>query len=118
MTHKIPTPSAMAWSAIGCTTRTAFVNVIGNLNSQCCISQFLKSVDVSYLRSLGNVIFQQDDATSHAVCRVLMYLEINGFCLLPWPASSPNLSPVGNIGLWAAERIDFHRSPTTKMGEV
>ena len=116
--HTGPAPGVMVWAAIGYTTRTPLVRVVGNLNSQRYISQILRPVAVPYLRGLGDVIFQQDNARPHVARRVLTYLDTEGVRLLPWPARSPDLSPIENIWSWVAERLGRHRSPATTIDEV
>ncbi|GFW16270.1 hypothetical protein TNCV_4264351 [Trichonephila clavipes] len=44
------------------TIRTLLAHVAGNLNGRSYISQILRSACMSYLRDLGDIIFQQDNA--------------------------------------------------------
>ncbi|GFY32244.1 hypothetical protein TNCV_3557521 [Trichonephila clavipes] len=82
---------------------------LDNLKTQHYISQFLRLVTVPYLRGLGYIIFQQDNSRILFACLVLSNLNAQGVQPLPKEARSPNLSPIGNIWSWVAERLSFHR---------
>lgn len=65
-----------------------------------------------YLRGLPNAILQQDNSMSHVVRHVLIFFDI----LLP--ARFPDLSPIENIWLWIAERLDRHLSTLNTVDGV
>lgn len=116
--HRGPAPGVMVWAAIGYTTRTSLVRIDGTLNADRYISDILRPVVVPYLRGLPNAIFQQDNARPHVARRVLTFLDTQGIRLLPWPARSPDLSPIENIWSWVAERLARHPSPANTVDEV
>ena len=73
------------------------VRIAGTLNSQRYISEVLEPVVLPYLQGLPTAIFQQDNARPH-VARIVQRFFVNRQIeLLPWPARSPDLSPIENM---------------------
>ncbi|GFW73900.1 transposable element Tcb1 transposase [Trichonephila clavipes] len=69
------------------------------------ISEVLEPVVLPYLLGLATAIFQQDNARPH-VARIFQRFFINHQIeLLPWPARSPDLSPIGNMWSMVAQRL-------------
>ena len=66
---------------------------------------------------MQNVIFQQDNARAHVARCVLVLLDTHCNRLLPWPAWSPDVSPIENIWLWNAERLGNHPSSANTVDE-
>ncbi len=93
--HTDLAPVVMVWVAIGYTTRTPLV--------RCA---------VPFLRSLKDTIFQQDNRLLRVVGLMSppppFITEVVG--LFPWPARSPDLSPIENVWSWVAERLGRHSS--------
>ncbi|GFW47421.1 transposable element Tcb1 transposase [Trichonephila clavipes] len=103
--HTGPAPSIMVWGGIGYHFRTPLVRIVGFLNTQRYISEVLESVVLPYLQGLATAIFQQDNARPHVariVQRIFVYHQIE---LLPWPARSPDLSPIENMWSMVAEPL-------------
>ncbi|GFX36522.1 transposable element Tcb1 transposase [Trichonephila clavipes] len=94
--HTGPAPGIMAWGGIGYYSRTPLVRIAGTLNSQHYVSEVLNPVVLPYIQVLAIDIFQQDNARPH-VTRIVQRIFVNHqFELLPWPARSPDLSPIEN----------------------
>ncbi|GFS49342.1 transposable element Tc3 transposase [Trichonephila clavipes] len=90
-------PGIMVCGGIGYHSRTPLVRIAGTLNSQRYISEVLEPVVLPYLQGLATAIFQQDNARPH-VARIVQRFFINHQIeLLPWPARSPDLSPIENM---------------------
>ncbi|GFS90808.1 transposable element Tcb1 transposase [Trichonephila clavipes] len=86
-------------------SRTPLVCIAGTLNSQFYISEVLEPVVLPYLQGLATAIFQQDNArpdVAHIVQRFFVNHQIE---LLPWPARSPDLSPIENMWSMVAQRL-------------
>lgn len=54
-----------------------------------------------------NYVFQQDGARIHTCKKVLKFLKDENVEILPWPARSPDLSPIENI--WKAMADDVYQ---------
>ncbi|GFV43952.1 transposable element Tcb1 transposase [Trichonephila clavipes] len=75
------------------------------LNSQRYIFEVLEPVVLPYLHGLATAIFQQDNARPH-VARIIQRFFVNHQIeLLPWPARSPDLSPIKNMWSMVAQRF-------------
>ncbi|GFV63813.1 DDE_3 domain-containing protein [Trichonephila clavipes] len=67
----------------------------GTLTGQCYVDDILRPHTGPFLNSLPGAIFQQDNARPHTA-RVAPDF-IRHFQTLPWPACSPDLSPVEHL---------------------
>ncbi|GFW47885.1 transposable element Tcb1 transposase [Trichonephila clavipes] len=95
--HTGPAPGIMVWGVIGYHSRTPLVHIAGTLNSQHYISEVLEPVVLPYLQGLSAAIFQQDNARPHGARIVRRFFVNPQIELLPWPAHSPDLSPIENM---------------------
>ncbi|GFU49189.1 transposable element Tcb1 transposase [Trichonephila clavipes] len=92
-------PGIMVRGGIGYHSRFPLVRIAGTLNSQRYISEVLEPVVLPYLQGLATAIFQQDNARPH-VARIVQMFVNPQIELLPWPARSPDFSPIENSGPW------------------
>ncbi|GFV18054.1 transposable element Tcb1 transposase [Trichonephila clavipes] len=95
--HTGPAPGIMVWGGIGYHSRTPLVRIAGTLNSQHYISEVLEPVVLPNLQNLATAIFQQDNARAHVARIVQRFFVNHQIELLPWPARSPDLSPIENM---------------------
>ncbi|GFW04687.1 transposable element Tcb1 transposase [Trichonephila clavipes] len=98
-----PAPGIMVWGGIRYHFRTPLVRIAGTLNSQCYISEVLEPVVFPYFQGLATAIFQQDNARPHVARIVQRFFVNHQIELLPWPARSPDLSPIENMWSMVAQ---------------
>ncbi|GFS61147.1 transposable element Tcb1 transposase [Trichonephila clavipes] len=103
--HTAPAPGIMVWGGIGYHSRIPLLRIAGTLNSQRYISEVLEPVVLHYLQGLATAIFQQDYAPPHMPRIVQRFFVNHQFELLPWPARSPDLSPIENMWSMVAQRL-------------
>ena len=78
----------------------------------------LRLVALSYLRCLRNSTFQQDNARPHVARTALTFLATEHVRLLPWPARSPELSPIENVWSMVADRVARYPLSATTVDEL
>ena len=87
--------SVMVWGGIFWRHRTPLVLIDGNLTARRYIDEVLEPVVVPHLQNNANVtLFQQDNARPHSARVTMDFLGQNHVQVLPWPAFSPDLSPI------------------------
>ncbi|GFV61399.1 transposable element Tcb1 transposase [Trichonephila clavipes] len=98
-------------------SHTPLVRIDGTLNSQHYISEVSKPVVLPYLQGLATAIFQQDNARPR-VSRIVQRFFVNHQIeVLPWPARSPDISPIESMWSMVAQRLTSHtRSTLTTCG--
>ncbi|GFV35242.1 transposable element Tcb1 transposase [Trichonephila clavipes] len=95
--HTGPAPGIMVWGGAENHSQTSLLRIASSLNSQRYISEVLEPVVLPYIQGLATAIFQQDNARPHVACRVQRFFVNHQVELLPWPARSPDLSPIENM---------------------
>ncbi|GFS75855.1 transposable element Tcb2 transposase [Trichonephila clavipes] len=85
----------MVWDAIAYNTRSLLVLIHGTMTAQRCVHDILQPQVLPLMQRLPGAIFQQDNAQPHTA-------RVSQDCLrtvttLPWPARSPDLSPIEHI---------------------
>ncbi|GFX37656.1 transposable element Tcb2 transposase [Trichonephila clavipes] len=82
----------MVWCAIAFNTRLPQVLIRGTMTVQWYVYDILQQHVFSFMQRLPGAIFQQVNALPHTA-RV-SYDSLRTVTTLPWPARSPDLSPI------------------------
>lgn len=56
-------------------------------------------------RATNHLILQHDNAACHAAQSIETFLRSKNVTLLPWPALSPDLSPIENVWAYIAQKM-------------
>ncbi|GFV86167.1 transposable element Tc1 transposase [Trichonephila clavipes] len=91
------TPGFMVWGAILYYGRSNLLRIEGNLNINRYVREVLQPEVVPFLQGLPRDIFQQDNARPHVTKTVRDFCSTQHMQLLPWPAYSPNMSPIEHV---------------------
>ena len=89
----------MFWGCVSLKGEEASIPLLGTINSVKYIDIFKNYLIPSLTWYFGNhtEIFQQDNASWHALWIVMEYLDKNDIFTLYWPPQSPDLNIIGNI---------------------
>jgi hypothetical protein len=101
---------AMAWGAIGPNYRSPLMWFTEHVKSQTYCEVLSRAIPGMRQEYGDQFIFQQDGASSHTAHDTKTFLTANNVPLLPdeipWPASSPDLSPIEHIWAYIKNRIN------------
>lgn len=86
----------MVWGGIHSTGRTSLLVLRGNLNADRYVEEVLRPEVVPYTR-LHGLTLQQDNARPHSARHTQQFLADEDVDVLPWPAYSPDLSPIEHL---------------------
>ena len=91
--------TVMFWGCVSSRGEEALIPLSGIIDSVKYIDIFLNYLIPSLIWYFGNLteIFQQDNASWHALRIVMEYLDKNDIFILYWPPQSPDLNIIGNI---------------------
>ena len=96
----------MVWGGICGGRKTRLLVLDGNLNAQRYINEVLVPEVIPFLLQNGpNLIFQQDNARPYVARVVNDFFNQNNVDRLPWPALSPDLSPIEHLWDELSRRI-------------
>jgi hypothetical protein len=87
----------MIWGAISYNDRSRLLRIHGTLNRFRYINEVLDAELRHFLNRIPGAIFQQDNARPHVAREVVAYFNHYNIPLLPWPARSPDLSPIEHV---------------------
>ncbi len=90
--------SVMVWVGITHCGRTDLKIVNGNLNAVCYRDEMLSAIVQPFIaRHRNRHTFQQDNTRCHVARICNQFLAQNNINVLPWPALSPDLSPIEHL---------------------
>ncbi|GFW66631.1 transposable element Tcb1 transposase [Trichonephila clavipes] len=93
--HTARTAGVMVWGAIAYDSRSTLIVMSGTLMGQRYVDDILRPHVGNFLNGVPGAIFQQDNARPHTARVAQDFLR--HFQTLPWPARSPDLSPVQHV---------------------
>ena len=94
--------SVMVWWAIWSTRKSELKEVKKKSNSK----DYQEILEDALLPCYENGdIFQQDGASIHQSKKTKSWLELKRIIIEPWPAKSPDMSPIENLWAWLAKKV-------------
>ena len=85
----------MVWGCVSQHHRAELVVIAGNLTAVRYREDILLPHVVPFLQAPPDMTLQHDNATSHTALSVRDFLQDRHVSVLPWPAKSPDLNPIG-----------------------
>ncbi|GFU29666.1 transposable element Tc1 transposase [Trichonephila clavipes] len=93
--HTAISQGVTVWGAISWDTRSSLVVLQGTLTARRYVDDILTPIVLPMLSSRPGTIYQQDNARPHTARLSQQCLQ--GYDVLPWPARSPDLSPIEHV---------------------
>ncbi|GFT04667.1 HTH_Tnp_Tc3_2 domain-containing protein [Trichonephila clavipes] len=93
--HTAISQGVTVWGAISWDTRSSLVVLQGTLTARRYVDDILTPIVLPMLSSRPGAIYQQDNARPHTARLSQQCLQ--GYDVLPWPARSPDLSPIEHV---------------------
>lgn len=111
--------SVMVWGGITRNGRTPLQLVNGNLTGIRYRDEILQRHVIPFIQNQGRQItLQQDNARPHVARVVRNFLNQQNVDVLPWPAVSPNLSPIEHLWDEMERRLRDLPNPPVTLQEV
>lgn len=116
--HSGQTPGVMVWGAISYNTRSPLLRIEGTLNSNRYLTEVVEPVVLPLLQTSPQATFQQDNARPHVARIVQAFFEERQVPLLPWPARSPDMSPIEHVWDMVGRHLVRHGPPVTGVTDL
>ncbi|GFV43874.1 transposable element Tcb2 transposase [Trichonephila clavipes] len=110
--HTAISQGVTVWGAISWDTRSSLVVLQGTLTARRYVDDILTPIVLPMLSSRPGAIYQQDNARSHTARLSQQCLQ--GYDVLPWPARSPDLSPIEHV----CDALGRQLQPSRDTGEL
>ena len=111
--------SVMIWGGITARNRTDLLVIDGNLTGQRYRDEVLRPLVVPFLMQHGpGITLQHDNARPHVARIVQQYLMQQHVNVLPWPARSPDMSPIEHLWDEMDRRLRRLDNPPATLQEL
>ena len=110
--------SFMVWGGICGDSKTDLVIIRGNLTARRYIDEVLQPVVIPWLFQNPRTVYQHDNATPHTAVITRNFLNANNVHLLPWPARSPDMSPIEHLWDHLGRRIRQRQQPPVTFQDL
>ncbi|GBM77573.1 hypothetical protein AVEN_186841-1 [Araneus ventricosus] len=107
--HTGPTPEVMVRGAISYDSRSTLVVIPRTLTANLYISLVIQPGALPFMNSIQGGVFQQDNARPHTA--VVTQHSLQSVDMLPWPARSPDLSPIEHVWDIIGRQLQHHPQP-------
>jgi transposase len=115
--HSRLTSGVMVWGTIQFGSRSLLNFIQGSLNAARYINGVLEPILLPYLQRHHNSVFQQDNARQHITRVTQRVFNENNVNLLPWPARSPDLSPIEHVWDMIGRRVEDFPAPIRTLAD-
>ena len=96
--NTILTEVVVSWSGVASPKTEGLIVIRGNMTGQRYVNEILRPVVAPMANRIGqNFVFQDDNARPHRARVATDFLTQQGIGSLPWPAKSPDMSPIKHL---------------------
>ncbi|GBN74691.1 hypothetical protein AVEN_204936-1 [Araneus ventricosus] len=99
----------MVWGTISYDSRSTLAVIPRTPTANLFVSLVIQPVVLPFMNSIQGGVFQQDNARPHTA--VVTQHALQSVDVLPWPAKSPDLSPIEHVWDIIGRQLQRHPQP-------